>query len=115
MAERSYTLPAKGDRWKIVKWTGLTGGDTGQAYELSKFTNASIHVKGTFNSQTLTIQGENDPDGTATWATLNDAQGNALSFTVEKIERLLENVHKIRPSVSAGTGVSLEVYMKIED
>ena len=122
MATRDYSIPAKGDRWKIIKWSGLSGGDTGQPYELAKFTNVSIHVKGTFNSGTLTIQGDNALASPG-WAALNDAQGNALAFTAEKIERLLENVHQIRPSVSsllvencedawneqAGTGVTSEL------
>jgi hypothetical protein len=43
---------------------------------------------------------------------LNDPQGNPLSFSLEKIEQVLENATNIRPRVSAGDETtSLDVYL----
>jgi hypothetical protein len=73
---------------------------------LPEWADRSVQVTGTFNGGTLVVEGSND--GT-NWYTLNDPQGNALSFTTAKIEQILEAVAFMRPRVSAGAGVDLDV------
>lgn len=93
-----------------VSWEGLANGDNGNAQQIGQFGDKSVHVKGTFGTGgTCVIQGSNDG---ATWKTLTDPQGNALSFTAEAIEQILENVRYYRPNVTAGDGsTSLNVYI----
>ena len=43
MAVRSYTVIKDNVRMKVVKWTGLLNGDTGQPYEFSgKYPDKSV-------------------------------------------------------------------------
>jgi len=113
MGTINYSTYVVGHEFLIIKWASLAGGDDGQPYKIAKYADVSIHVKGIFNGRTLTIQGDNDVVGTPTWATLNNPQGDALTFATEAIKQLLENVGMIRPIVNAGEGASLDVYMKI--
>jgi len=115
MGTINYELVANGDGFKVIKWAGLNNTDQdGQAFEVSKFVDISFHVKGTFNGATITVQGDNDPTGVPTWAILHDPQGNDLTFVLEKIEQLLESVHKIRPLLSGGGVSGIDVYMRVK-
>lgn len=103
-----------------VTWGPLTSTDTaGLSIAAPDHTFKEIQVKGTFDSSTVTIEGTLDPesvaDGSATWATLNDVQGNALTFTTARMERVQESVARIRPNVSsagASTSVTVTMVMK---
>jgi hypothetical protein len=115
MTTRAYSVIAQGTGYKLVKWEGLTTDDDGEPFEITHHTDISLHVKGDFGAgAAVAIQGDNDPGESPTWPTLNDAQGNALSFTADKIEQVLENVHKIRPAVTGGTDPNLKVFMRIK-
>lgn len=95
-----------------VTWTGLSTTDTvGTPVFAPDHAIKDIQVKGTFGAGgNVNIEGS--LDGGTTWATLNDAQGNALAVTGAKIERIQETIASIRPSVSAGDGTtSLTVVM----
>lgn len=98
----------------LYKWPALANGDVGSPLIFPSHSDRSVHVKGTFGAGgTCLIEGtlEITP---ATWSTLNDPQGNLLSFTTEKIEAVLENVTCIRPRVSAGDGTTaLDVYILV--
>lgn len=83
-------------------WETLASGDTVNPESVSRLPDKTIQVFGTFDSATITIQGSNDA-GT-TYVTLNDPQGNALTFTANKIETILENPELIRPTASGGSG-----------
>ena len=93
-----------------VTWTGLTETNAdGAPFDSAHLSDKSIHIKGTFGAGgTCLCEGSNDG---ATYVTLTDPQGNAISKTAEAIEQILENVVFTRPRVSAGTGVSLTVIM----
>jgi hypothetical protein len=100
----SRTLPATFGVGII--WTPLANGDDGQAWDTQDFPDISFQVVGTFGSGgTLLIEGSNEVTPT-NWATLNDPQANALSFTSAKIEQLLELPRWVRPRVSAGDGTT---------
>lgn len=86
-------------------WETLTGsGDTVNAESAPNLPDKTVTVTGTFNSATITIQGSNDATATGTYTTLNDANGNALTFTADKAEQILENPRFIRPIASGATG-----------
>src|SRR5262245_36384796 len=94
----------------VITWTGLLQGDDGEPVELPSFADRSVQLIGTFTTGTLIIEGSNEASP-ATYATLNDPQGNALSNTSEKIEGILEITRWIRPRVSGGNGsTSLTVH-----
>lgn len=94
-----------------VRWEGLATGDVGDAASLPFASDKSIHVVGTFaGGTTVTLQGSNDAEPTpSVWSTLNDAQGNPLTFTSARIEQLVENPKFIRPSVAGGAADDVDV------
>lgn len=87
-------------RAQVFTWSGLLNGDTGAPVTWVDFADRCFQVTGTFGVDgSVTIQGSNDG---ATWATLSDPQGSALTFTAAKIEQALELPRYVRPSVTAG-------------
>lgn len=105
MATRAVveTLPDKlilDSDWVLNTWSGLLNGDDGSPVRCVSFSDRSVQVDGTAGEGgTLVIEGSNDG---VTYYTLDDPQGNALSFTAPKIESVLELVQFIRPRVTAG-------------
>lgn len=92
---------------KLYTYTGLSEEDvTPPVIESPEWGDRSIQVAGTFNGGTVSFQGSNDG---ITWATLNDPQGNALTFTASRIEQLLEIALYMRAVVTAGTGLNINV------
>lgn len=92
----------------LITYTGLSETDLDpQPINLAEWSDISVHVQGTFNAGTVIIEGTNFENSNFT--TLNDPQGNPLSFTSAKMEQLMEIALQIRPRVSAGTGVSVNV------
>ncbi len=108
----AYTMKDTGRGATLVSWEGLKQGDTGAPFSLPHQNDRSVHVKGTFGvGGTCIIEGSNELVP-ATYATLNDPQGNILSITAEKIEVVLENVLGVRPRISAGDGTTVvDVYL----
>lgn len=93
-----------GGNAKVITWTGLANGQSGDAIEENLWADRSVQVTGTFGSGgTIKIEGSND--GT-NWATLTDPQGNDLTFTAPKIETIIEICRYIRPTVTAGDGTT---------
>lgn len=105
----THQNPDSGDE-RIFTVTAA-GGDTSGAIGFGAWADASVQFAGTFGTSTVAIEGSND--GT-NWATLNDAQGNALSgVNTAKIEQILESVRYKRVVVAAGTGnVSVIFYLR---
>lgn len=96
----------------IVKWEGLTAANAaGSAVEMPAWSDRSVQAVGTFDSATIVLQGSNDG---ATWATLTDPQGNAISKTSAGLEAVSELTRYIRPSTSGGGGSQdLDCYVLI--
>ena len=88
----------------VVKgtWT-LADGETGAVMKAPTLPDKTVRVFGTFGAGGTVVIERNTGD------TLNDPQGNPLTFTAEKTEAILENPETLRPRVSAGTGVTLTV------
>ena len=94
----------------VIYWPNMANGDTGQAFELFRYTDRTAQVFGTFGaSGTATISGS--LDGT-NYATLADPNGNSLALTTAKIETVLEATRYIRPSVTGDGTTNLTVYLQ---
>ena len=93
---------------KLVAWTLTTADPNGDAFVAPDFPDKCVVVRGTFGGATLTLQGANveGTPATAAWQTLNDPQGNALTFTAARIEQLLENPYQLRPVLTGGGGTT---------
>lgn len=90
-----------------VRYAGYLESDpTPASIDMPEYADRSVQVFGTFGGGTVVIEGSND--GT-NWETLTDPQGNALSITARRIEQIQELTAFIRPRITAGTGVNLEI------
>ena len=90
-------------------WETLTTTNSdGAPVKLTGAYLCDVQVLGTFGiGGTVLIEGSLvESPGASDWATLNDVQGNALSFTAAKIEKVQEEVLWIRPRVSGGDGTT---------
>lgn len=93
-------------------WTALTTSQVGVALgdsrihvEHANYADRSVQVSGTFGAGgTLVLEGSND--GGANYFTLNDAFGNALSFTSGALKQITESVERVRPNVTGGDGTT---------
>ena len=97
----------------VAKWEGLGigGSDVGSGFSCPNYPTKSVQVLGTFGGATVTLQGSNIPDNPE-YATLNDAEGDALTFASAGIKQMLENAYWIRPVVSGlGATTDLDVYL----
>jgi len=73
---------------QVIAWKGLKNGDTGQPYECAPWSDKSVQVSGTFGTGgNCRIEGSLMVSNPA-WATLNDAQGNALDITIAQPKHL---------------------------
>lgn len=95
---------AKRVSWEALDYVDPTPGPEdyyqGSAIAVGDYADVSVQVMGTFGTATVLLEGSND--GGTTYTTLNDPQGNALTFTTAKIEQVLEPMSLIRPRVSVG-------------
>ncbi len=89
--------------WETLTYIDATPGpeafDVGARYGAAQFADRTAHVSGTFGTGTVLIEGSNDG---VNYATLNDPQGNPLTFVTERIESISEVTNFIRPRVSVG-------------
>jgi len=115
MAIRAHTTLDGSVGTKVIQWTGLLNGDTGEPYEFSgRYADKSVQVSGTFGTGGKCVVEGSNFVSSPVWATLNDAQGSALEIIAAKIKQVLENTNQIRPNITAGDGTtSLTVTMCI--
>lgn len=78
---------------------------TADVLEAPDFAHKEVQVTGTFGAGG-SVSVEGSLDGGTTWATLNDVQGNALTFTAARIEKIQETISRIRARVTAGDGTT---------
>ena len=111
MATIEYRLASAaydGDVAHVI-WRGLSATNLdGAPYAGARRPDKTIAVQGTFGG-TVTIQGSNEEVPT-TWYTLNDPQGNPLTFTAARMELIAENTIWIRPLAAVGVS-NVEVYL----
>jgi len=111
MSARPYTLTGKySDKTAEVKWETVSGSDTGDWFPLEDFNDNTVHVTGTFDSNTLTVQGSNDKTNAFT---LTDNNGLAVAFTAAGGKFIAEAPKFIRLSSSSGASADLDVIIKL--
>ena len=117
MATVNYEIVKNDVRCKIIKWEGLTETNAdGQPYVFSgRYPDKSVQIFGTFGSGgTCKLQGTNEVNSPTNWWGLSDHGGTEIAAQAAAIEVVLENVYQVRPYISAGTGVDIDVYLCIK-
>lgn len=94
----------------LKTWTGLATGDTGAPVENPTFSDRSVQVGGTFGGATCTIEGSNDG---VTYFPLTDPAGVAIAMTSAGLKQILQVTRYIRPNVTGGAGVILNINLLI--
>jgi hypothetical protein len=105
----TYPESLAGEKGTVL-WETVTCGDTGESLELNDFNDNTVQVMGTFNSQTLTMQGSND---NTTWFTLTDNSGSSIAFTAAGGKLIAEAPRYVRPSFSGSSGGDLDIYLQV--
>lgn len=100
------TQPSGINSVELFTWAAMGGSDVGDAVGFPQNADKCVQIDGTFGSATVVIQGSNDG---SKWFTLTDPQGNAISKTSAALEQIEEVPLYIRPSISGGTGSSINV------
>lgn len=104
MATVNPTVTYIGDNAVHFKWT-LTNANVDGApigVKFAEFRDRSVQMAGTWDSATIVWQGSN-VDASLTYATLNDAQGSAISKTADGgPEQIMEATLWQRPLASGG-------------
>lgn len=112
MATRQGTFIIGEDGVARATWLGITEADTGTDIggALAMYPDRTVQVVGDFTTAgAITIEGSND--GGVTYATLSDPVGNPLVLTDSSIKLIAQNPHRVRPRATAGTAVSMDVYI----
>lgn len=103
------TEEIKRQKMETIKWKAMACGDVGDAYQIPWWaTSMTVQVEGTFNTQTLTLQGSNDKSN---YHALTDPQGNNIAFSAAGLEVVEEYPRYIQPSFSGSTGGDLDVLL----
>lgn len=89
----------------MVNWTLLDTDGVGKQIQNYRSPDRTVHVHGTFNSGTVTIQGSNQ-DPPVNWDTLHDPTGTAITFTTNGIRAIVENPLFIRPVLTGTAGAA---------
>jgi len=106
MATVSYTATNAVGGVKLIAWTPMVSANLdGYPFVCAQYADKAVQVYGSFGGASVTFQGSNDySNGSETWATLHDPQGNAATLASAGVLQLLENTYKVRPLVSGATG-----------
>lgn len=109
MAVRNFSAISGIDAYNgavVGQWAGLLNTDTGAPLAVPLYADKSVQVEGTWGTGGALVF-EGSIDG-VTYYTLNDPQGNALTFATGtvRIEAVLENCTFIRPRVTGGDGTT---------
>jgi hypothetical protein len=97
-----------------ILWEAVTESDgTGDASTFPALSDRCVQVVGTFNGNTLLLQGSNviNPTVASDWFTLHNHLGDLLSFTAVGGDVVAENPYHIRPKSTGGTGVDVDVHL----
>lgn len=92
----------------VAVWENATDADTLVPIELGAYSDRSMQVGGTFDGATVTGAGSNDG---ATYATLSDLQGTALSFTAAGLKGIAEATRYFKPVITGGTAESVDIHV----
>lgn len=84
----------------LYTWVLTQANNDGAPITAHEYGDRTVQFTGTFDGATVVIEGAN----VATYTTLTDPQGNALSKTSAAIEQIMEIPRFVRPNSSAGAG-----------
>ncbi|KKN00109.1 hypothetical protein LCGC14_1141070 [marine sediment metagenome] len=116
MATIAYSVVYDTPAVKVIKWETLTETNAdGALYYIKRKSDVSFQVVGNFGtSGRCDAEGTNIPSNeTQLYAALTDPSNSAIQLTAAGIKQIIENPLAIRPNIGAGTGVDVDVYMKI--
>lgn len=91
--------------FSVHTWAGLSAGEAGEPVAVGPRPKG-VQVTGTFNSDTLTMQGSNDKTN---WFTLKDINGNDVTFTAAGGKSIGTPCLYIRPSDGGSSGITLTI------
>ena len=115
MTVRNYSVVSDRVGVKVVKWSGLENGDTGQWYEWADaYPDKCFHVFGTFGTGgSVSLEGTCEEVAAPEHPlVLNDTTGLPLTKTAEALKQVAESPTQMRPNVTAGdANTSLTVYL----
>lgn len=91
-----------------IVWAGIAPGDTGTPYLVRNRYGfvGSVQISGTFGGATVALEQSND--GT-TWFPAADPIGGAISATTADIWEISLAAAYLRPTITGGTGSSVNV------
>lgn len=93
-----------------LKWEELAANQQGDAGDLGRCRHKIVaQISGTFNTETVTIEGS--VDGTV-WGALTTNGTDAATATANDVINIWEAPNFIRPSISDGTGVDVDVVIE---
>lgn len=93
-----------------LTWEGLAAGETGDGGQLGRCRQGMVvQASGTFNTETVTLEGSLDG---VTWSPLTEDGTNAIALTAAGIALIYEPVGWVRPVVSAGAGVDIDIIVE---
>ena len=96
-----------GAGFRQVLWETLTvTNNDGSAVNVKGYNRGTVIIRGTFDSNTITLEG--NIDGT-NWATLKDEGGNAISTQDEASFTFNVACLQVRPLSASGTTVDVDV------
>jgi hypothetical protein len=100
---QSEMIDARNRLVRNERWT-LAQNDDGQPHRFASYSDRSVHVSGVFGGASVVFEGSND--GGATWVTLSDPQGAALTFTAVGLKQVDQISLLARPRVTGGDGTT---------
>lgn len=101
------TTDINGDRSVMLfTWTLTTADHTGDPVAWADWADRSVQMTGTWGGATAVLEGAN----VATYLSITDPQGNAISKTADALEACTEVTRYVRPRLSVvGAGATVVV------
>jgi len=117
MAERAYSVDYDGVNHKVIKWTGLLNGDTGQWYpHAGRYPDKTMHVFGTAGAG-LHVKpfGSNESGTPSNRAQLRDATEDLIDITtIPDAVVVLPNTRQIQPDVAGDGTTAITVLLELK-
>ena len=111
MAVINHVYTERGDHAEVL-WETIDGSDTGQWYELHDYNDNTVTIGGTFDSNTLTMQGANADDQSDAF-TLTDNNGLSIALTAAGGKLIAEAPKYKSQSLGSGASSDIDVIVKL--
>lgn len=102
----------RGQTVTTVTWTGAATGDTLEEFGLidTAAVAGSVQITGTFGGATAVMQVSND---STTWFTAKDMSNTEVSATADAFFEFSSSALYLRPSISGGTGDTIDIVLSL--